>query len=167
MTASHAIPELAGFRAGTPLLVTDVAVLDPADGTVTTHQDILIEHGLVTRVAAAITADADVLDGAGSLALPGFWDMRVHTFDEASLPKFLRQGVTGIRHVGGAPIHQQWRNRLRASDWLAPRMVFASPIVDGPRPTRPGSIAVADADEGPAAVHRCLADDAHCPHWTQ
>jgi len=63
MTGSHAIPELAGFRAGTPLLVTDVAVLDPADGVVTTHQDVLIEDGRVTKVGAGLAADADVPDG--------------------------------------------------------------------------------------------------------
>jgi imidazolonepropionase-like amidohydrolase len=160
MTGSHALPELAGFQAGTPLLVTDVAVLDPADGTVTTHQDILIEDGRVAKVGTALTADAEVLDGAGSVAVPGLWDMHVHTFDETTLPKFLARGVTGIRHMGGAPIHAQWRTRLRASDWVAPRMVFASPIVDGPRPSRPGSIAVADADEGRAAIAKCVADKA-------
>lgn len=160
MTGSHAIPELAGFRAGTPLLVTDVAVLDPADGVVTPHQDVLIEDGRVTKVGAGLAADADVLDGTGSVALPGLWDMHVHTFDETTLPTFLAHGVTGIRHMGGAPIHEQWRTRLRAGDWAAPRMVFASPIVDGPRPSRPGSIAVADADEGRAAIAKCLADKA-------
>jgi hypothetical protein len=160
MTGSHASPELAGFRADTPLLVTDVAILDPADGTVTTHQDVLIEDGRVTKVGTALEADADVLDGAGSVAVPGLWDMHVHTFDETTLPKFLADGVTGIRHMGGAPIHAQWRNRLRASDWAAPRMVFASPIVDGPRPSRPGSIAVADADDGRAAIAKCVADKA-------
>jgi imidazolonepropionase-like amidohydrolase len=160
MTESHAIPELAGFRAGTPLLVTDVAVLDPADGSVTTHQDILIEDGRVAKVGARLDTAADVLPGTGLLALPGLWDMHVHTFDETTLPKFLDQGVTGIRHMGGAPVHQEWRNRLRTGDWLAPRMVFASPIVDGPRPTRPGSIAVATAEEGRAAVTRCVADNA-------
>ena len=160
MTRSHATPELAGFRARTPLLVTDVAVLDPADGTVTTHQDILIEHGRVAEVGTARHAAADVLDGTGSVAMPGLWDMHVHTFDETTLPKFLARGVTGIRHMGGAPIHQEWRTRLRAGDWLAPRMVFASPIVDGPRPSRPGSIAVADAEQGRAAVAKCVADNA-------
>ncbi len=158
--ASYALPELAGFRAGTPLLVTDVAVLDPAGGTVTTHQDVLIEDGRVTKVGASLAADADVLDGAGSVAVPGLWDMHVHTFDETTLPTFLADGVTGLRHMGGAPIHEQWRSRLRAGDWAAPRMVFASPIVDGPRPSRPGSIAVADADGGRAAVAQCVADKA-------
>jgi imidazolonepropionase-like amidohydrolase len=160
MTGSHAIAELAGFRGRTPLLVTDVAVLDPADGVVVTHQDILIEDGRVARVGADLMADAEVLDGAGSVAVPGLWDMHVHTFDETTLPTFLARGVTGIRHMGGAPIHEQWRTRLRTGEWVAPRMVFASPIVDGPQPSRPGSIAVADADGGRAAIAKCVADKA-------
>ncbi|GAA3432768.1 amidohydrolase family protein [Kutzneria kofuensis] len=158
MTKSHAIPELAGFRAPAPLLVTDVSVLDPASGSVTTHQDILIENGLVAQVGSDLRAEADVLLGAGLLALPGLWDMHVHTFDASTLPTFLARGVTGVRQMAGAPMHTQWRDRLRQTDWLAPRMVFGSPIVDGPRPSRPGSIAVTTPDEGRAAVARCIAD---------
>ncbi|MFD8496634.1 amidohydrolase family protein [Amycolatopsis sp. NPDC059657] len=161
MTEFRAIPELAGFRARKPLLVTEVDVLDPVTGSVTTRQDILITEGRVARVGAALRVpDAEVLPGAGLVALPGLWDMHVHTFDESTLPKFLARGVTGIRHMGGAPVHAEWRARLRGGDWLAPRMVFASPILDGPRPSRPGSLALATAEDAEAAVVRCVADGA-------
>lgn len=160
MTGSHATPELAGFRAGGPLLVTDVTVLDPASGSTRTHQDILLRDGRIAAVGPGLAAEAEVLPGRGLVALPGLWDMHVHTFDEATLPTLLANGVTGIRHMGGAPVHARWRDRLRGGDWLAPRMVFASPILDGPRPSRPGSIALTDADGARAAVARCVADGA-------
>ncbi|WP_249228163.1 amidohydrolase family protein [Kutzneria sp. CA-103260] len=160
MTGSHAIPELAGFRAGAPLRVTDVTVLDPADGSVHTHQDILLRDGRIAAVGASVEAEAEVLAGEGLVALPGLWDMHVHTFDESTLPKFLARGVTGIRHMGGAPVHLAWQARLRGGDWLVPRMVFASRILDGPRPSRPGSIALTSADEATAAVAQCVADGA-------
>ncbi|MFI9384598.1 amidohydrolase family protein [Kutzneria sp. NPDC052558] len=160
MTGSHAIPELAGFRSATPLLVTDVTVLDPAAGSVRTHQDLLLRHGRIAAAGASLDAEAEVLVGTGLVALPGLWDMHVHTFDESTLPKFLARGVTGIRHMGGAPVHGKWRARLRGGDWLAPRMVFAGPILDGPRPSRPGSIALTSADEATAAVARCVDDGA-------
>lgn len=75
MTASHAIPEPTGFRAGTPLLVTD----------------------------------ADGLDGAGFLALLGFWNMHVHTFDAlraATIAPVRFLDVESIHTVvpGGRPI---------------------------------------------------------------
>lgn len=160
MTGSHAIPELAGFRGGTPLLVTDVTVLDPASGSVRTHQDVLLRDGLIAEVGPGLTAQADVLPGEGLVAMPGLWDMHVHTFDEATLPKFLAHGITGIRHMGGAPVHLEWRRRLRTGDWRAPRMVFASRILDGPRPSRPGSLALATAADARAAVGRCVAEGA-------
>lgn len=158
MTASYA--ELAGFRAHSPLLVTDVTVLDPASGSVRSHQDILIRDGLVAEVGSGLTASADVLPGSGLTALPGLWDMHVHTFDESTLPTFLACGVTGIRHMGGAPVHLKWQQRLRGGDWLAPRMVFASPILDGPKPSRPGSIGLATGDEARSAAAQCVADGA-------
>ncbi|WP_176968909.1 amidohydrolase family protein [Amycolatopsis xylanica] len=161
MTEFRAIPELAGFRARKPLLVTEVDVVDPASGSVSTGQDILMAEGRVVRVGAALRdPEAEVLPGAGLVALPGFWDMHVHTFDEATLPKFLARGVTGIRHMGAAPVHAQWQAKLHGGDWQAPRMVFASPILDGPRPTRPGSIAVTTAEDAKAAVARSVADGA-------
>src|SRR5882757_5764525 len=101
MTGSHAIPELAGFRAGTPLLVTDVTVLDPVSGSVRTHQDILLRDGRIAAVGTGLDAEAEVLAGEGLVALPGLWDMHVYTFDESTLPRFLARGVTGIRHMGG------------------------------------------------------------------
>jgi hypothetical protein len=143
-----------------PLRVTDVTVLDPAAGSVCTHQDILLRDGRIVAVGAKLDAEAEVLPGAGLVAMPGLWDMHVHTFDEVTLPKLLARGVTGIRHMGGAPIHRKWQARVRGGDWMAPRMVFGSRILDGPRPSRPGSIALTSADEVAAAVASCVDDGA-------
>lgn len=41
---------------------------------------------------------------------------------------------------------------MRGGDWFAPRMLFASPILDGPMPSRPGSLAVAAATDEAAAI---------------
>jgi dihydroorotase len=44
-----------------------------------TPQDILIENGLISQVAASITASADeVFDASGLVALPGFVDLHTH-----------------------------------------------------------------------------------------
>jgi len=50
------------------------------------------------------------------------------------------------------PMFQQWRKEIEAGQLLGPHMLIPSPIVDGPKPVWPGSIAVANASEGRQAV---------------
>src|SRR5262249_19327605 len=48
----------------------------------------------------------------------------------------------------GFPVHLEWRRELEKGSLVGPRMALASPIVDGPRPFWPNSIAVSTPDEG-------------------
>src|SRR2546430_4867738 len=52
----------------------------------------------------------------------------------------------------GRPRHHVWRKELEQGTLLGPRMVIASPIVDGPNPIWPGSISVGNAAEAREAV---------------
>lgn len=60
----------------------------------------------------------------------------------------------------GFPIHHQWRKEIGNGSLLAPRLVIASPMVDGPKPTFPGSIAVANAAEARRVVVKVKQDGA-------
>ncbi|MGW0517493.1 amidohydrolase family protein [Crossiella sp. NPDC003009] len=131
-----------------------------AVGTVETSRDVLI---LGDRVRAIGQLDpppgAAVIEGRGRFLIPGLWDMHTHGFDADYLPDFLANGVTGVRQMGGAPVHAEWRQRLRAGELFGPRMVFGSRIIDGPRPSRPGSIAVSTPEQARAAVAECAGAD--------
>jgi len=52
----------------------------------------------------------------------------------------------------GSPLHLHWRQQAANDPMLIPRMAVASPIVDGPKPIWPNSIAVSNEAEGRQAV---------------
>ncbi|SDK33629.1 amidohydrolase family protein [Nonomuraea jiangxiensis] len=139
-----------------PLALTGTTVIDIAGGSRHPGMTVVVVNGLITAVGPdpVPPSGAQVIDAAGTFVIPGLWDMHVHTFQADRLPYFLLNGVTGIRHMGGAPVHMQWRRRLGEGDLVAPRMVIASRIVDGPRPLRPYSLAVGTEEEARAAVRQ-------------
>jgi dihydroorotase len=61
------------------LIIRDARIVDPAAG-IDTRTDILIEKGLITRIAPVKGkgGDVQVIDGAGRLLLPGFVDLHTH-----------------------------------------------------------------------------------------
>ena len=77
----HAEPLVAAVRPPSTLLLREVRVLDPRTGIDGIH-DVLISNGRIAEIAqpAALSApDAELLEGAGRLALlPGFFDPHVH-----------------------------------------------------------------------------------------
>lgn len=76
------------------------------DGTQDAVCDILIQDGRIAKIAAQISADADLLlDGSGLAAMPGLFDMHVHFRDPGQTHKedlqtgcaaALAGGVTGV-----------------------------------------------------------------------
>src|SRR5260370_41505331 len=69
---------------------------------------------------------ARVVDASGKFLIPGLWDMHVHWYDEASLPVFIANGVTGMRIMCGYPLHLAWRRRIAAGSLLRPPPVLAA-----------------------------------------
>ncbi len=138
------------------LALDHATVIDVKSGDALRDSTVVIDGSRITAVGASGEVDvpvgADVVDLGGRYVIPGLWDMHVHVFADEQLPLFLANGVTGIRHMGGAPAHVRWRDELLAGELQAPRMVVASPIIDGPQPLRPGSIAVSTEAEARAAV---------------
>src|SRR5262245_18720957 len=58
----------------------------------------------------------------------------------------------------GFPEHFELRKEAQQGTLLAPRMIIASTIVDGPKPIWPGSIAVSNEAEGRQAVIKLKRD---------
>jgi imidazolonepropionase-like amidohydrolase len=104
--------------------------------------------------------DFDV-DGTGEFLIPGLWDMHVHMVfgdwfphgKEVTLPLFIANGITGVRDMGGElDVLQQWRKEIAAGKLIGPRMVISGPMLDGPKPRFPSSIAITTAEDGRRAV---------------
>jgi hypothetical protein len=120
------------------LAIENVTVIDAVHG-VRPGQTVLVHDGRIAavRTAGEPSGAAEVLDGTGRYLIPGLWDFHVHlTYDErftAAMPGlFLRWGITSIRDTGGElekvlPVVAA----MRAEGALAPRVLFAGPLLDG------------------------------------
>lgn len=139
-----------------PLVFTHVTVIDAKGGPPQPDMTVVVVADRIGRVGKGgevpVPADAQVIDATGKFLIPGLWDMHIHWYDKDYLPLFIANGVTGVRMMWGMPMHHQWRKDIESGKLLGPRMYIASPIVDGPKPFWQGSIAVANAAEGRAAV---------------
>lgn len=133
-----------------------VTLVDVADGSTVPDVTVLITGNQIADVGKSdqvpVPAGTKVVNAEGKFLIPGLWDMHVHWYDKRSLPLFTANGVTGIRQMFGTPELLRWRQELADGSLQGPRMIVASPILDGPRPFWPNSIAVGNEGEGRKAV---------------
>jgi len=149
------------------LVIDDVTVIDVKNGQAVTHRSVVV-HG--TRILAVVGPEeaekthrikADLIDGKGKYLIPGLWDMHVHMVfgdwfprgKEVTVPLFIANGVTGVRDMGGElEVLQQWRKDISSGKMLGPRIVMSGPMLDGPQPRFPSSIAIKTPEDGRRAV---------------
>src|SRR5438034_2002777 len=138
------------------LAFTDITVIDATGAAPKPQMMVIIAGDTIATVETyrkdRVPKDAQIIDAHGKFVIPGLWDMHVHWYDERYLPLFVANGVTGTRQMWGMPMHHEWRPRVVDGSLIGPRPVIASPIIDGPKPVWPGSLAVSNADEARAAV---------------
>lgn len=94
-------------HADLPLVIDDVNIVDAANGTIRPGQSIIITGARITYAGpgslAPALASATRVAGKGRFAIPGLWDMHVHTIDlsaQLHLPLLLANGVTTVRDMG-------------------------------------------------------------------
>ncbi len=62
------------------LVIRDVNLVDPVDGLLSVDQDILVQDGQIVAVADHLPdAGQAEIDGRGRYAIPGLFDMHVHS----------------------------------------------------------------------------------------
>ena len=121
-----------------PLVLTHVAVIDPAGGPTQHDRTVVIRDGRILRVepsaGVAPGKSAMVVDGSGKFLIPGLWDMHVHLSwaTSSALPALVANGVTGVRDLGSnlAEI-DEWRTRIAAGLMTGPAIYRAGPILNG------------------------------------
>jgi imidazolonepropionase-like amidohydrolase len=148
------------------LLVLDqVTVVDVRSGKLQPDQTVILKGHRIFSIRPGKSANyprsADSVNGKGEYLIPGLWDMHVHLvfgewFPDAkdiSLPLFVANGVTSVRDMGSElDVVQQWRNQIAAGRLIGPRILTSGPMLDGPRPRFPSSIAIASPEDGRHAV---------------
>ena len=140
-------------------------MIDPESGTAHPDTTVVVEGARIVDVGpdsrAQRPAGARVVDATGKFLIPGLWDMHIHTLfgdwvpggREVTLPLLLANGVTGARDMGSDldPILQT-REDVASGRLVGPRLVVSGPMLDGPKPQFPASIAIATPEDGRRAV---------------
>ncbi len=152
------------------IAIVDVTVVGAADFRSLSDQTVVVDSGRIVRVGPSATTPvprhARIIDGGGRFLIPGLWDMHVHPDDpelwelepppdqrDLFMPLFVAWGVTTVRDMGGSrAVIDDWRARIAANELLGPRIFAPGPLLDGPEPMWPGSIAVTDSASGAASV---------------
>jgi len=147
-----------GNRQAAPLVLAHVTIIDVTGGPSKPDMTVVIRGDRISDIGKAgeMTAppDATVVDASGKFLIPGLWDMHVHWYNRDSFTLFTANGVTGIREMFGNSELLRLRDEIAKGSLTGPRMIVASPIIDGPQPVWPNSIAVSNEDEGRKAVRK-------------
>src|SRR5258708_24562136 len=149
------------------LVLTNVTVVDVRTGALQPEQTVILERNHIGSVGPGKSAkyprNAASVNCRGLFLIPGLWDMHVHLvfgdwFPDAkdiSLPMFIANGVTGVRDMGSElDIVQGWRNEIEGGQLLGARIFIFGPMLDGPKPRFPSSVAIATPED----AHRAVAD---------
>jgi imidazolonepropionase-like amidohydrolase len=146
------------------LALIHATVIDVAGGAGKRDYTVVVTGDRITAMGETakvlVPVGAQVVNAAGKFLIPGLWDMHVHPQGKEYLPLFLANGVTGIRIMWGDPEDYAWRKEIEAGRLSGPRMVIASPIIDGPKPYWRGSISVSNEAQARQAVDKAKADGA-------
>jgi imidazolonepropionase-like amidohydrolase len=147
------------------LAIIDVNVVDVRVGTVRASQTVIIEDHRIASVgprsSATLPLQAVSIDGRGKFLIPGLWDMHVHLVfgdwfpraKEISLPLLVANGITGVRDMGSElETLKSWRTEIGDGQLLGPRIVLSGPMLDGPKPRFPSSVAITTPEDGRRAV---------------
>ena len=152
---------------GDLLVLNNVTVVDVRTGALQPEQTVILERNHILSVGPSKSAkyprNAASVNCRGLFLIPGLWDMHVHLVfgdwfpaaQDISLPLFVANGVTGVRDMGSElDVVQGWRNEIEAGRLIGPRIYTSGPMLDGPKPRFPSSVAIATPED----AHRAVAD---------
>lgn len=112
-----------------PILIRNARILDGTTNMTPTSGDILIEGGVITRIAVAGLIEPDeginVIDAEGRTVIPGLINCHEHIWDEIEIPAFLYYGITTFREMG-SPLARVagLRDAIVAGSLPGPRIIF-------------------------------------------
>ncbi len=141
------------------VLIRDVAVVDIEAGAVLNDRQILIGGSRILAVGEDLDdRGAQVLSMAGRFAIPGLFDMHVHSIKMSPTlthPLFVAAGVTAVRDMGGCiGIEDAWV--ACAEDKRSWNAAVENARMVGPRFDQVTSLAINGGAEIPGGLDRAL-----------
>jgi imidazolonepropionase-like amidohydrolase len=140
------------------IVLQGVNIVDVEKGAILKNQDVLITGDRISRIARAGAVRPQggdsIVNCAGQYLIPGLWDMHTHVwFADYYFPLFIANGVTGHRGMlETIAVASQWRTQGKMPGTMIPAGFYAGPILDGPKPQWPGSVALSNPEQGRRAV---------------
>jgi len=152
------------------LALTHVTVIDGTGAPPKPDMTVIIVGYRIAEIAKSdavrVPRFARTIDATGSFLIPGLWDMHAHPDDpelwpvnpppkekEKLLTLLIANGVTGIRDMGGElKLLREWRAQVGAATFVGPHIYACGPLLDGPKPMWPGSVAISTPEQGRQAV---------------
>ena len=165
MTAAACAQSQSLFES-TWVIIENVTVIDATGAPAQPHRTVILRNGGIEAIGQSPMPETARLsgvrvDGTGKFLIPGLWDMHVHIAfgdwfprgKEVTLPLFIANGVTGVRDMGSdLEVLQSWRKEVSEGKLVGPRIVMSGPMLDGPQPRFPSSIAIKTPEDGRRAV---------------
>jgi imidazolonepropionase-like amidohydrolase len=152
-------------RSDGALVLTNLTLVDVGSGELRPKQTLVIKDNRIVSAGpsqtVAETPKSRSIDCSGLYAIPGLWDMHVHLVfgdwfpggENISLPLFVANGVTSVRDMGSElQVIQKWRGEIYGGRLIGPRIHSSGPMLDGPKPRFPSSVAITTAEDGRRAV---------------
>jgi imidazolonepropionase-like amidohydrolase len=131
----------------------DVSVIPMDRERVLEHQTVIVADGRIGSIGAVasimVPANARRIDGRGKFLMPGLVDMHAHFAPGSEeltepagrqLAMYLATGFTTVRGLGGAPTALGLRDRIKAGELIGPRLVVASPSINGNSAKSPADV---------------------------
>jgi ankyrin repeat protein len=139
------------------LVFTHVTVIDATGAPAKTDMTVVVRGERIEALGKTgkltVPQNTRVVDATGKFLIPGLWDMHIHPWSRKNyLALFPANGITGVRVMWGESVHHKWRQEISSGKLIGPRMVIASPAIDGSALFSSGSIIVSSEEEGRQVV---------------
>lgn len=123
------------------LVIKTINIVDVGSGKILKKQDVVIKGQYIYYIGNSFTektsANTKYIDGKGKYLSPGLWDMHFHLCwdknnDTLLYPALLKNGITGIRDMGGDLKIMNDFKQIRPRNNL--NIFGAGPMIDGNPP---------------------------------
>ena len=137
------------------ILINDINVVDVSSGKVIKRQNVALKGQYIYYIGDTfvekISNNTKYIDGKGKYLCPGLWDMHFHMCwdiinDTLLYPALLKNGITGIRDMGGGLKIMNDFKHIKPENNL--NIFGAGPMIDGNPPVyRDFSLPVDDSSD--------------------
>lgn len=148
---------------GQELVIKNVHVIHVETGEISELMDIGVESGHIMFVQPRgewSGVAETVIEGNENYVIPGLWDMHTHNSmgPKQFFPLLLANGVIGIRSMfDQLDSIQSWNRQIESGSLVGPQIYTSGPIVDGPSPMWPGSVALREPAEAASNIDSLVA----------